>query len=150
MRPGLWFSEVLKERKVSWLTFVHLKVCPGPKLYQVVKSSGVGTSHFPITLQFYSFRTSLQMGENRENQTVMAIRPLKRRNAFSFYFSRVLCICSHGTVQETGMEICRNQSCSGDWGLPDIQPHVKFMMHILLRFHTASYHFTSVSVTPEF
>lgn len=110
MRPCLWFSEVLKERKGSWLAFVPLKVCTGPNLYQVVKSSGMGSSHFPVTLQFYSFRTSLWMGENRENQTVMAKRPLKRRNAFSSSFSRVLCICSYGTVQETGMEICRKLS----------------------------------------
>lgn len=78
MRPCLWFSEVLKERKGSW----PLKVCTGPNLYQVVKISGMGSSHFPVTLQFCSFRTSLWMGENRENQTVMAKRPLKRRKHF--------------------------------------------------------------------
>lgn len=150
MRPCLWFSEVLKERKGSWLAFVPLKVCTGPNLYQVVKSSGMGSSHFPVTLQFYSFRTSLWMGENRENQTVMAKRPLKRGNAFSSSFSRVLCICSYGTVQETGMEICRKLSCREDQGLPGIQPHKKFLMHIYLRDHTACYPKTTVSVQPEF
>lgn len=34
----------------------------------------------------------------------------EEEKAFSSSFSRVLCICSYGTVQETGMEICRKLS----------------------------------------
>lgn len=97
----------------------------------------MGSSHFPIILQFYSLRTSLWMGENRENQTMMAKRSLQRRNAFSFYFNRIPHICNYGTGQEIGMEICRNSSCKGDQRLLDIQPYTKILMYIFLRDHTA-------------